>query len=172
MTAEVQRDIFALDADVIIALRQLSLHEEITKTARWPVVVTDIVWSEVTATKAPGFDRGSLLLRSWAGSATELLPDTVEADALAALLARPGGAGAGESSIVAYALHHSEVVPVLRDGVAFRLAAEELPGRKLLGLHGLLQALMELNILSSILARKISSTYTRQNPGHHAPLWW
>jgi hypothetical protein len=163
---------FALDADVVICLRRLSLHDEIAKTGKWPVVVTDVVWGEVISTNPPGPDRGLMLMQSIAGAATELLADTPETDTLAAILARPGGADNGESSVVAYALHHPEVVPVLRDGGAFRLAAEELRGRPVLGLHGLLWALFQRGTLPGKLAREISMTYVRQNPVHHAPLWW
>jgi predicted nucleic acid-binding protein len=165
---------YALDADVIIRLQKSEQMEALKAVGRLPVVVTDVVWDEVIG-ESEG--RQSMreneqlreLLHVIAGGPTEIHPQTPEALAFAQLDAPKFGAG--ERSMIAYALSHPDVTVVLIDKLALHRAIEELRGERVLSLHGWLRA-MEPYGLGRRIAQAISSAFCKAYPQHRPPLWW
>lgn len=77
----------------------------------------------------------------------------------------------GELSIIAYAFHHEDVIPVMLDRSGMHRAVEELRGR-ILSIHGFLGHLRSAHGLDAGAATTISQEYCKRNTPAVAPLWW
>lgn len=146
-----------------------------------PVLVTDVVWKEGGARKqgdanGEAAERTSLMT-AWAGAATDAAPpESKEAETAEALLLQ-GDLDDGEISILAWAVHHPEVVPVFHDHQALFRAVEELPLRPVLSFHGFLGQLRNQFGLDRAVAERISQRYCKNLTWKHqrrpvAPEWW
>src|SRR2546427_12111859 len=111
--------VYAPDADILASFQRMRFTDMLIKAGRLPVVVTDVVWEELTGPESGHrANEAHAMLEAIAGQATPLLPDTHEVAAFDALHPYAATSDAGEASIIAYAIHHSEVIPVLRDRYA------------------------------------------------------
>ena len=142
-----------------------------------PVVVTDSVWDELTVNAAANGARDAsvreaqTLLETIAGAPTVLAPATLEATTLVRLQGEVATEHEGEHSIMAYAVHHEDVMPVLLDLRATRRAVEEVRGR-VLSLHGFLDVLRTSHRLPRKVANAISDWFCVRNRPATPPLWW
>lgn len=162
-----------LDADVFLAVESARLREELGKTGPWPIVITDVVWSELVD-YCPTVHLAGMkeLLSKLAGSPTELLTQTPEALALGAMQqAAMQKEGMGELSVIAFTLHNADASAVLKDRRAVVRAVEEMRGR-VLSFHGMLDWLVRQEHLPLDLAQRLSAQYLKANNGTVRPLWW
>ena len=161
------------DADVLAVFQRLRLGDRISRTAETSFIVTDVVWDELTGPAVPAryAEPAVEMLNRLAGSATVLLPESPEAATFAALHPQAARQDAGEHSVVAYALHHAEATPVLRDKTALGRAIEELRGRAILSVHGFAAALFEAGCLSLPVVTEFGRAY-RSSSSQPAPTWW
>lgn len=162
-----------LDADIVIAVESARMREEISATGPWPIVVTDVVWSElVDDCPRAHVDGMKKVLSALAVAPTELHTETAESHALGALLQVPTQKeGAGELSVIAYTLCHPEAIAVLKDRRAVVRAVEEMRER-ILSFHGMLDWLVREGCLPSSIAQRLSAQYLKVNNGTVRPLWW
>lgn len=171
--------VFAPDTDIFTYLIGSGRAEALAALGEQPTVVTDTVWGECeTPTEGVGASEAAArvaLATTWAGAKTVLKPATPEG-ATAATLMSQGDLEVGEVSILAWAYHHQDVVPVLHERHALFRAVEELPFRTILSFHGFLRVLRDGG-LSKADADAISKWYrdrlTWKNSSRpSAPLWW
>lgn len=124
-----------VDSDILINIQKAGFADQVAALGRLPVVITDVVWSELTVSaqlagaKAATVAQAHKLLSAIAGAATVLQPQSPEAESFADLQLPPETEGIGEHSVIAYALHHSNDVAVLLDRRALHRGVEELRGR-------------------------------------------
>lgn len=165
------------DADVLVTIQRSGHVADIIALGELPVVITDSVWDEVTVgAQQSGAHSSSVLemrqmLISMAKGPTMIVPQSAEAKALAVLQTAPPSEGPGELSVIAFAFHHPEAVPILIDRRALRRAVEELR-RTVLSLHGFLDVLRTEHGLLSTTADDISSWYCKKNTPVRRPVWW
>ena len=143
------------------------------------MLVTDTVWKECADLRSGGtaIDASErvALMSGWATKATILTPGGPESGTAAALLAQ-GDLEEGEVSILAWAIHHPDVIPVLHERQAILRAVEELPERNVLSFHGFL-GLLRKQGLNATVAGSISKWYCSKLTGKNgsrpkAPQWW
>ena len=160
--------IYAPDSDILIALEKARELDAVTQLGPRPVVITEFVWDEVSRSGNPAT---SAMLTALAGQPVELPPESPEAGTMVELQAPYADKGMGEASIIAYALHHPEVVPIFLDRLALFRAVEELNGRTVLSLHGFLRVLQSWG-LDPANANNASAVYCRSHVPINPPLWW
>jgi hypothetical protein len=97
-----------LDTDVFLAVESSRLRDELAATGPWPIIITDVVWSELVDNCPTSHVEGmKRLLEALAGAPAEMLTETPEAEALGSLQQAPlQKEGAGELSVIAHALCH------------------------------------------------------------------
>ncbi len=168
---------YALDADILALVQRAGHAKTLTQLGRLPVVVTDIVWDELTVVAAnTGKVREETLaemkdlLVAIAGAPTLLEPATPEIEAYARLHPGADAEDAGEHSLIAYASQHPDVTGVLFDRKALHRAVEELRGR-VLSIHGFLEVLQSQHGLSESGAGDISRKVCAAK-NVVQPLWW
>jgi hypothetical protein len=163
---------YAVDSDVFVHIQRLRFSEDFAKCGRLPIVVTDVVWSEVCSSKD---DRANAemqkLLTSIGGSPRIIDPETPEAATFARLEQAPKGEHPGEHSIIALAINDPQLVPVLLDRQALSRAIEELRRRPILSMHGFLDELVASNLVPRDLARGFAHAY-RRRCSVAVPHWW
>ena len=168
---------YAVDSDVLGTIQRSGYSAEFRALGRLPVVITDSVWDELTVNAAANGARDAsvkeaqALLEAIAGGPTVLEPETQEAATLVELQGEVAAEHEGEHSIMAYAVHNADVVPVLLDLRATRRAVEELRGR-VLSLHGFLDVLRTGHRLSPKIAHAVSEWFFVRNRPSTPPLWW
>lgn len=168
---------YAIDSDVVGMIQRSGFLAEVRALGRLPVIITDSVWDELTVNAgANGAWESSVkeaeaLLQAIAGAPTVLEPETAEAATLVKLQGKFAAEHEGEHSIMAYAFHNADVLPVLLDLRATRRAVEELKGR-VLSLHGFLDVLRTHHGLASEVAHSISEWFCARNRPWTQPLWW
>lgn len=162
-----------LDTDVFLAVESSGMRDDLAATGPWPIVVTDVVWSElVDHCPRAHVDGMKGLLGALAGAPSDLLTESPEARALGALQQVPTQKeGAGELSVIAYTLCHPETTAVLKDRRAVVRAVEEMRER-VLSFHGMLDWLVTQDHLPKDLAQRLSAQFLRANNGTVRPLWW
>lgn len=137
---------YAVDSDVLGVIQRSGFAAEVRSLGRLPVVITDSVWDELTIGASDQGAREATvreaqeLLETIAGEPTVLQPETEETATLVKLQGEVATEHEGEHSILAFALHHPDVTPVLLDKRATLRAVEELR-RRVLSLHGFLDIL-------------------------------
>lgn len=161
---------YVLDTDVLIALERVDAGIGLDRRGPLPVVVTDVVWSELHA-PADSLDRARKYASAIAGPATQLLPNSPEAETFLLLQQPPKTEGPGEHSVIAFSYHHPETIAVLQDKMALRRAVEELRGR-VLSFHGLLDVLVSTGRLDRKEASGMAARYRRQYSHARLPVWW
>ncbi len=169
---------FAVDTDVLVWLVRSGQTVPLAALGRQPVLVTDTIWDEA-GTHKQGDAGGEAearqqVLTTWSVKTT-LAPGSAEAETAQVLLDQ-GDLEAGEVSILAWAIHHAEIVPVFHERQALLRAIEEMPGRPVLSFHGFLGLLVELG-LPARAAKTISERYcarlTWKNSSRPVvPQWW
>lgn len=165
--------VYAPDADILASLQRMRFADLLILAGRLPIVVTDVVWDELTSPESGHrATEAQTLLDAIAGQPTQLLPETPEVAAFDALHPVAAESDAGEASIIAYAICHPEVIPVLRDRHAVLRAIEELRGRVVLSMHGFLEAMLLGGHLGVGQIIEIGRAYRQNYPGHPKPLWW
>lgn len=165
---------YALDSDVLINFQNLGFAEDVAAVGKLPVVVTDVVWSEIVDDPDMYPEREAQarrMLTSITGGPIVLRPESAEAETFAKLQSPPPTEGAGEHSVIAYCLHHPDVVPVVVDRRALYRAVEEVRS-KVLSFQGLLGALVGTTAFPRDLANRIVSAYGKRFPHTRQPLWW
>jgi len=168
---------YALDTDLLACIQRSGSSSAIGELGPLPVVITDSVWDELTLNAtANGAAPASVkvaenLLRAIAGGPTVLEAATPEAATLTRLHGEVGTEDIGEHSIMAYAVHHTDVTPVLIDRRATWRAVEEVRGR-VLSLHGFLDVLRTQHRLDRKVASAISKFFCDRNKPAVPPLWW
>ena len=165
--------LYAPDSDVLALFQQLRMEECIIVGSRAPLVVTDVVWDELTGTRVPEHyaERTQKFLASLVTGPTEIMPASPEAISFSLLHPDLARADAGEDSIIAYALHHPEIVPVLRDKQALVRAVEELRGRAVLSVHGFLAVLFDAGCVSLPTLIEFGRSF-RKRYMQPEPTWW
>ncbi len=161
---------FVLDTDVLISLEKASAGLRLAARSKVPVVVTDVVWDELTAPGDPEA-RAQTFARALAGEVTELEAGSPAAATLVALQQEPKTEGAGEHSVIAYCFHDRDAVAVLQDKFGIRRGVEELRGR-VLSFMGFLGELVEHGILTWPEAHTVAARYKRQYNHARVPVWW
>lgn len=159
---------YAPDSDVLIALEKADELESVSSLGTRPIVVTEFVWDEVAQ---PGNPATVALLTALAGRAVELPPQSPEAASMVQLQTPYAEKGKGEASIIAWALHHPDVIPIFLDRLALFRGVEELHEREVLSLHGFLRILESWGLASSS-ADNVSKVYCRSHVPITPPLWW
>ncbi len=161
---------YALDTDVIISLERVDAGSWLDGRGPLPVVVTDVVWSELVA---PGdtLARAQKYAGAIAGGVTPLLPDTPEAETFLALQQPPKTEGPGEHSVIAYCHHHADVIAVLQDKGALRRGVEEIRSR-ILSFHGFLEELVSKGHLNWKEATAMATRYRVSYSHARLPVWW
>jgi len=169
---------FLLDSDILLRLQRSPQVDRLVEHGRLPVVVTDVVWDELTIGRVDrrvsqrSAEEARRLLQALAGEPFEMLPDTPEPLTFELLQDRPTTTDRGEHSIIAYALHHDDAVPVLFDGRALRRAVEELRGRRVLSIHGFLGEMHGTVGLGHALVENLSRWLCQADASLRRPLWW
>ncbi len=169
--------ILAPDADILGIIQRVRHLQTLTKCGLTTMVVTDVVWDEVTVNAAANGASAATVaemdnaLTVLAGARTVIAPMTPESKTFTLLATPPVREGPGELSVIAYALHHDDVWPVLHDRAAMLRAVEELRGR-VLSLHGFLGAFHKDFGLSKVDATAISQAYCSRYTPTRPPLWW
>ena len=117
--------LYAPDADVLALFQRLRMIPQVTASGPLPVIVTDVVWDELTGARVqpPHREEARGMLQIIAGQPTMIELASAEADTFNKLHDSPAAENAGEHSILAYVLHH-KVVPVFRDRRALHRAVE------------------------------------------------
>lgn len=165
-----------MDTDILANIQRARFAARVAALGRLPIVVTDVVWDELTiGAKLKGarqetVEEAEALLRALAGAPTVLQPESAEAAILADLQRPPETEGAGEHSVIAHAYHHSDETAVLLDRRAMYRGVEELRGR-VISFHGFLEYLVNHG-LGRADADQISRWYLQQNAALRAPVWW
>lgn len=168
---------FVVDADVLATVQRARQVEAVVALGTLPVIVTDIVWGELTTdTLAAGAKPETVaemegLLKTIAGKPHVLEPGSDVARTFAGLQAAPPSEGVGEHSVIAVAVHHPDHTAVLLDRRALYRGVEELKGR-VLSLHGFLDHLLSKHGLPRGIAKAISDSYCKRSPPARPPLWW
>ena len=169
--------ILVSDADVLVTIQRSGHVADIVALGELPVVVTDSVWDEVTIGAQQSGAHGSsvaemqAMLVSMAKAPTMIIPQSPAARTLATLQAAPPSEGPGELSVIAYAFHHLDAIPILIDRRALRRAVEEIR-RAVLSLHGFLDVLRTERGLPSAVADDISDWFCQRNTPVRRPAWW
>ncbi|MCM2335039.1 MAG: hypothetical protein NDI82_13985 [Anaeromyxobacteraceae bacterium] len=161
---------FVLDTDVLISLEMTSAGLGLAARSKVPVVVTDVVWEELTAPGDP-YARAQAFTKALAGEVTELEAGSPAAATLVALQQGPKTEGPGEHSVIAFCFHDSEAVAVLQDKGGIRRGVEELRGR-VISFMGFLGVLVERGILTWPEAHTVAARYRRQYNHARVPAWW
>jgi predicted nucleic acid-binding protein len=168
---------FVVDSNVLVAVQRARMTAEFQACGKLPVVVTDVVWDELTINALAKGARPETvremeeMLRAIAASPTVLAPQSPEAEVLTALQAPPLTEGIGEHSVIAYAIVHKETTAVLFDRRALHRGVEELRGN-VLAFHGFLSELVGRGHVSKRVADSISTSYCERNAPARRPLWW
>ena len=168
---------YAVDSDVLAILQRAGHAASVQRLGLLPVVITDIVWDELTERAAKSNARPETvreteaLLKAIAGAPTVLTEQGPESQTLVELQRPPETEGLGEHSVIAYAYHHPDVVAVLHDRRALHRAVEELQGR-VLSLHGFLDVLRARHGLAPRAANEVSSWYCARHQPQRPPVWW
>lgn len=167
---------FVVDTDIFANIQRSRLSARVAALGRLPVVVTDVVWDELTTgAKEKGarqdtVDEAEAMLTALAGVPSVLEPQSPEAATLADLQRPPATEGAGEHSVIARTYHHQGETAVLLDRRALHRGVEELRGR-VISFHGFLEVLIKHG-LSREDAELISRSYLQKYPHLRAPTWW
>jgi hypothetical protein len=166
----------AVDCDIISFIESSGRTQAMTKLRGLKLLITQTVWDECSEGAAGG--RRIALLHALGAAATPLLAGEPEAVTAAAFL-QQGDLEEGELSILAFAVHHADVVPVFHERHALFRAVEELRGRRVLSFHGFLGELREAHGLAHGEADRISSWYCasggktwRKSVRPVRPAWW
>lgn len=162
-----------IDTDVFLALESANLRVELGRTGPWPIVITDVVWSELVDDCPSAYVHGmKTLLQALAGQPTVMMTETREARALGEMAQQEHQTeGGGELSVIAFALSNPDATVVLKDKRAVVRAVEELRER-ILSFHGMLAWLVARQHLTQALANRLATTYLQRNQGLARPLWW
>lgn len=170
--------LYALDSDVLVNLLRSGLDQGVIALGKLPVVITDVVWDELTVstpTKPIAIGRihaASALMSSMANSSTAIHPNSPEALTFNRLQGAVATQDRGEHATMALALHDPDVVPVLYDRRALHRAVEELRWRKLLSIHGFVGILRDEFGLDKVAANQFSRWLCQSNATLRPPLWW
>jgi hypothetical protein len=157
-------------------LQQARALDVLRALGELPVVVTDAVWDEMTIVAlAKGkplsvVEEATALLGAMASSRTTIEPGTPEGEYLARIHVTESAEDLGEHTVIAIALAHDDITPVLFDRKAVHRGVEELRGR-VLSVHGFLGVLREHHGLPRAAAAAISSWICKAKCVV-APLWW
>jgi hypothetical protein len=168
--------LYAPDTDVLAEIQKAGAAPEVAKLGALPVVITEFVWDEFVegprrnGARSQTVTEAENLVRAMAGQPTELLPQTPEIASYVDLQTPQPTEGHGESSIIAYAMHHPETVPILLDRLALYRGVENLRG-SVLSLHGFLRVLEQYGLPASI-SEAISRKYCSGRKPIVPPLWW
>ncbi len=168
---------YAVDTDVLANIQRAGHAMSLQRLGALPVIITDIVWDELTVNAARGgaapriVQEAQALLCAIAGAPTVLEPESLETKTLVQLQSPPATEGLGEHSVIAYAYHHADVTAVLHDKRALHRGVEELRGR-VLSFHGFLDVLRTQHGLQGRSADEISHWYCTRFKPQRRPLWW
>ena len=138
---------YVVDSDVLVNIQRSGFAPQVTALGRIPVLITDVVWDELTVeaglngARTETVAEAEAMLRALAGAPTVLQPESPEAATLADLQQEPATEGAGEHSVIARAFHHAGEIAVLLDRRALHRGVEELRGR-VISFHAFLSFLM------------------------------
>ncbi len=167
---------FVVDSDILANIQRAGFAPRVTALGALPVVITDVVWDELTVgarnngARQATVDEVDAMLKAIAGAPTVLQPESPEAGTLVDLQRPPETEGVGEHSVIAYALHHSGETAVLLDRRALHRGVEELRGR-VISFHGFLDVLRSRGLPRQD-ADQISRWYVQRHVPLRAPLWW
>ena len=167
--------LFAVDTDVLSPIANAGENVALRALGRAPVILTDVVWQECSGGDGRLSAERLALATAWCGGPTVIQPGSPEAGTAATLLAQ-GDLEVGEISILSWAAHHADVVPVLYERHALLRALEEMPLRPVLSIHGFLAELVLLGLPRSA-AKTISRSYCagahwKKGVRPQPPLWW
>ena len=168
---------YVVDSDIFGVIQRAKECLAFQGCGMLPVIVTDVVWDELTADALAGgarqstVDEMSAMLNAIAGKPTLVEPETPAAESFARLHPANATEDVGEHSVMALALHTPDCLAVLNDRRAVHRAVDELRGR-VLSVHGFLGALRQAGKISDRLARSVSRHYCSVFKPTVPPLWW
>lgn len=167
---------YVVDSDILINIQKSGHAHSIAGLGPLPVVITDMVWSELTVgatlngAQMSTVSDAESMLKAIAHAPSILSPESLEAETFADLQRPPETEGVGEHSVIAYTLHNPNDVAVLLDRKAMYRGVEELRGR-VLSFFGFLDVLRRKGLRGAD-AYAIGKWYVAGHKPARPPLWW